>query len=126
MAKAATKREADALPLNGVRVIDLAAGPMAAIGRILAELGADVIRVEPPEGAVDRREGLTAGGVSLGFVAANLSKRAVALDLGTAEGRDNFMALVGTADILIENTRPGSAEAKLLDVPGIGSRHPLW
>jgi len=124
MAKAATKREADALPLNGVRVIDLATGPMAAIGRILAELGADVIRVEPPEGAVDRREGLTAGGVSLGFVAANLSKRAVALDLGAAEGWDNFMALVGTADILIENTRPGSAEAKLLDVPGIGRRHP--
>ncbi|HUM08458.1 MAG TPA: CoA transferase [Acidocella sp.] len=124
MTEETTKRGADALSLDGVRVIDLAVGPLAAIGRLLAELGADVIRVEPPEGAVDRREGLLVGGVSLGFAAANLGKRAVALDFGTAEGRDNFAALVGTADILIENTRPGSAEAALLDVPGIHARHP--
>ncbi|HUM08197.1 MAG TPA: CoA transferase, partial [Acidocella sp.] len=124
MTKETAKRGADALSLDGVRVIDLAVGPLAAIGRLLAELGADVIRVEPPEGAADRREGLLAGGVSLGFAAANLGKRAVALDFGTAEGRDNFAALVGTADILIENTRPGSAEAALLDVSGIHARHP--
>jgi crotonobetainyl-CoA:carnitine CoA-transferase CaiB-like acyl-CoA transferase len=67
-------------PLAGVRVLDLVVGPMAAIGRQLAELGADVLRLEPEGGSADRRTGPSAGGVSLDFTAANLGKRAGRLD----------------------------------------------
>ena len=59
-------------PLAGVRVLDLVVGPMAAIGRQLAELGADVIRLEPEGGSVDRRHGPSAGGISLDFAAATV------------------------------------------------------
>lgn len=112
------------LPLTGVRVLDLAIGPVAAVGRLLGELGADIIRVESRAGAPDRRTGIMTGGISLDFVAANLGKRAVALDLDDAEDRRCFDRLVGQADILIETSRPGSDAATLLDVAAIGSRHP--
>lgn len=92
MENAMTQAEASK-PLTGVRVLDLVVGPMAAIGRQLAELGADVIRLEPESGSVDRRQGPSAGGVSLDFAAANLGKRATGL------GR--FDELLAGADILI-------------------------
>ncbi|MGI4940734.1 MAG: CaiB/BaiF CoA transferase family protein [Janthinobacterium lividum] len=112
------------LPLAGVRVLDLVVGPVAAVGRLLGELGADIIRVEPRAGAPDRHAGIMAVGVSLDFVAANLGKRAVALDLDNDPDRRRFDGLVATADILIENTRPGSNAAALLDVAAIRNRHP--
>jgi crotonobetainyl-CoA:carnitine CoA-transferase CaiB-like acyl-CoA transferase len=96
-----------AAPLAGVRVLDCMTGPMAAVGRQFAELGADVIRVEPRDGAADRREGTIVDGTSLDFVAANLGKRSAALDLGNADDRRRFEALAADADILIE---PGSPE----------------
>jgi crotonobetainyl-CoA:carnitine CoA-transferase CaiB-like acyl-CoA transferase len=82
-------------PLSGTRVLDLLLGPMGAIGRQLAELGADVIRLEPEGGARDRREGLLAAGVSLGFVAANLGKRATTLDRLPALAKDADIVLCG-------------------------------
>lgn len=99
----------DHRPLAGVRLIDCAVGPMAAIARHFAELGADVIRVEPQEGAVDRHAGSTCQGVSLDFVAANLGKRAAVMD--------RLDALLADADILI-------APRDALDVQGLRLRHP--
>ena len=111
-------------PLHGVRVLDLATGPLAAIGRHLAELGADVVRVEPRAGAADRHAGVLAAGVSLSFTAANLGKKSLACDLGNAADRAVFETLLGTADILIETTAPGSTDAATLGVAEIHRRHP--
>ncbi|WP_205446828.1 CoA transferase, partial [Candidatus Frankia alpina] len=112
------------LPLSGVRVLDLTTGPLAAIGRHLAEWGADVLRVEPPGGAADRHSGRRVAGVSLAFAAANLGKRAVALDLTRPADQDRFTALLTGADILLESTPPTSPEATTLDVEGIRREHP--
>jgi crotonobetainyl-CoA:carnitine CoA-transferase CaiB-like acyl-CoA transferase len=68
-------------PLCGVRVIDMMSGPMATIARYFAELGADVMRVEPAGGHRDRREGLIVNGVSIDFAAANFGKRAATADM---------------------------------------------
>lgn len=108
------------LPLTGVRVVDLAHGTLAGVARLLGELGADVIRVEPAGGGDDRRAGPMLAGTSLSFAAANLGKRAVALDVGDPA----FVALVAQADILIETTRPGSAAHFALDPAGLAARHP--
>lgn len=108
------------LPLAGVRVLDLAAGTMAATARLLGELGADVIRVEPAGGDPGRRAGPMLAGASLSWTAANLGKRAVALEPGDAR----FAALVAEADILIETTAPGSAAHFALDPAGLARRHP--
>ncbi|WP_374215816.1 CaiB/BaiF CoA transferase family protein [Frankia sp. AiPs1] len=112
------------MPLSGVRVLDLTTGPLAAIGRHLAEWGADVLRVEPPGGAADRRTGRRVAGVSLGFAAANLGKRAVSLDLSRPADRERFTALLADADILLESTPPSGPEATTLDVEGIRREHP--
>jgi crotonobetainyl-CoA:carnitine CoA-transferase CaiB-like acyl-CoA transferase len=105
-------------------VLDLVTGPMAAVGHQLAEWGADVIRVEPPGGAPDRHAGRSAAGLPLAFVAANLGKRAVALDPGAPGDRATFDRLLAEADILLESTAPGSAAAAELDVEGIRRRRP--
>ncbi len=99
----------DQPPLAGLRVIDLVTGPMAAIARQLAELGADVIRLEPADGAKDRRSGPRVGDISLAFAATNLGKRAT-----TAE---RFDKLVGEADIVI--APPGG-----VDVTALRRSHP--
>ena len=114
----------DQRPLSNVRVIDLATGPAAAIGRYLAELGADVVRIDSPESADDKVGGTTASGVSLAFAAANVGKLGLTLDRTEPAQRDRFEAIVAQADILIETTVPDSAEAKLLDVAGLCQRNP--
>ncbi len=96
-------------PLAGVRVIELGqyiSGPYAA--KLLADLGAEVIKVESPEGDPMRRwEG--SGQMSPQFAAYNRSKRAVMLDLKTADGLEALLGLARDADVLIENFRPGVA-----------------
>jgi crotonobetainyl-CoA:carnitine CoA-transferase CaiB-like acyl-CoA transferase len=116
-------RQAVIAPLQGLRVVDLAPGALGAIGRTLAELGADVVRIESPDGA-DRTRGPAIAGVGLTFAAANLGKRSVRLDLADAADRRTFEALVAHADILIEATRPGSAEAVALDAGALRARYP--
>lgn len=103
-------------PLAGVRVLDLAEGSLAAVARILGELGADVVRVERPGGV--------GGEISLGCAAANLGKRAVILDLASAAGREAVGQLASVADILIETTAPGSAEQQALDIAALRARVP--
>ncbi|MGI9823656.1 CaiB/BaiF CoA transferase family protein [Agromyces sp. Marseille-Q5079] len=96
-------------PLTGIRVIELGqyiSGPYAA--KLLADLGAEVVKVESPEGDPMRRwEG--SGTMSPQFSAYNRGKRAVTLDLKSPEGLAELLELARTADVLIENFRPGVA-----------------
>jgi crotonobetainyl-CoA:carnitine CoA-transferase CaiB-like acyl-CoA transferase len=99
--------------LDGLRVIDMAtvfAGPGAA--RHLADFGADVIKVEAPGGDGVRRMGWfpPEGGDSYAWKLLGRGKRCVVCDLKTAEGREDLLRLVDTADVLVENFRPGTLE----------------
>lgn len=98
----------DGAPLAGIRVLDLGhtiMGPCA--GLILADLGADVVKIEPPEGDPTRR----LPGFGAGFFATfNRNKRSVALDLKGPEGRAALHRLAARADILLENFGPGTME----------------
>ncbi len=98
-------------PLAGVRVIDMAEGRGEMCGRYLADLGADVVRVEPPGGAASRGQAPLHEGVSLPFAINNLGKRSIVADLETAAGRDRLRWLLDGADIWIETSRPGALEA---------------
>lgn len=95
-------------PLQGIRIVDLSAvfsGPMAAT--LLSDQGADVIKVESPEGDTTRHIGPAKGDLSSSFVAANRGKRNLALDLKSPAALDVLHALLASADVLIENFRPG-------------------
>ncbi len=95
------------LPLHGIRVIEfchMVAGPTA--GVILADLGADVIKVEPAPGG-DKTRTLTGGGAGF-FAVMNRNKRSVLLDLKSKRGLDDARALMATADVVLENFRPGA------------------
>ena len=95
-------------PLTGVRVLDLTrvfAGPVA--GRVLTDLGADVVKVEPPEGDVSRQWGSVIGGLSSYFTQQNCGKRGVCIDLTRDGGPELVAELAGVADIVMENFRPG-------------------
>jgi len=99
-----------ALPLSGVRVLDFSqvmAGPFATM--LLADLGADVVKIEPPKGDQTRSSmGFKMKGPdSMGFLNMNRNKRSVTLNLKSEAGRVAFYRLVETADILVENYRPG-------------------
>jgi len=100
------------LPLDGVRVLDISqvmAGPYACM--LLADMGADVIKIEPP-GTGDQTRGAMGfkmkGPDSLGFLNMNRNKRSVALNLKSEAGRKVLLQLAKDADILIENYRPGA------------------
>lgn len=116
-------------PLTGVKVIEAAnfiAGPMA--GMILADLGAEVLKVEPPRGDPYRRVGVPYGDSSLQFKATNQNKRSVAIDLKSTDGIERFHELLVDADILLTNWRPGVAERMGLTADGIRERYPnlIW
>lgn len=115
------------LPLQGVRVIEIAqnlAGPYCA--EILAHLGADVIKVERPEGGDDTRGWgppfLEGAGTS--FHAVNLGKRSIAVDLKDAAAVKRLRELIDGADVVVQNLRPGSVEALGLDAPALIARNP--
>ncbi|MCH9674980.1 MAG: CoA transferase [Gammaproteobacteria bacterium] len=96
-------------PLEGYRIVDVTtviAGPFATM--ILADQGADVIKVEGPN-RVDhtRNAGYSKGGLTAAFVNNNRNKRSVALDLKSQEGQEALKRLVATADVFIQNFRPG-------------------
>lgn len=98
-------------PLSGVRVVEATttwAGPMC--GCVLADLGADVIKVEHPGGEVARRVPPLLPGTALSFMHAtvNRNKRSLTLDLRAEEGRELFLKLAATADAVVENFRPGT------------------
>ncbi|KVP75058.1 CoA-transferase [Burkholderia ubonensis] len=99
-------------PLDGIRVLELGqliAGPFA--GRMLAEFGADVIKVEPPgTGDPLRKWRMLHDGTSVWWAAQSRNKTSLTLDLRTPEGQDVIRRLVADADVLIENFRPGTLE----------------
>jgi crotonobetainyl-CoA:carnitine CoA-transferase CaiB-like acyl-CoA transferase len=106
--------------LGGCRVLDLADLSGAVCGRILADLGADVVKVERPGGEADRLRPPFIGGHanadrSIPWLAANVNKRGVTLDLGSAEGRALFARLAATARIVVESSAPGRLAALGLD-----------
>ncbi len=113
-------------PLDGVRVLELAnfmAGPYC--GMVLADLGADVIKVESPHGGdFSRATGPFVGGESAGFMALNRNKRSLALDLKAARGKALFLDLVRTADVLVENFRPGAMDALGLGYATLAALNP--
>jgi len=99
-------------PLSGITIIDLSrilAGPYCTL--LLAELGARVIKVEPPPQGDDAREyGPFKNGKSAYFISVNRGKESIALDLKSPAGRDIFERLLDKADALVENFRPGTME----------------
>jgi len=95
-------------PLAGVRVLDLSrfiAGPFA--GRLLSDLGADVVKVEPPSGDVTRLFGVVRNGLAGLYVQQNAGKRNVSVDLKQPGGVELVAKLAARADVVIENFRPG-------------------
>ena len=120
-----------ALPLSGYRVLDLS-GPMGVYcGKLMADMGADVIKVEPPGGDPMREigpfiDGKPGPGRSLYWLHFNTNKRSVILDIGTAEGVAALRDLALTSDVLLETGRPGymdslglGYESLAADAPGL-------
>lgn len=103
-------------PLAGIRVIDLTtviSGPVCTM--LLADQGADVIKIEPPGGDIARRTAGDGEFTAL-FVSSNRGKRSVALDLKRPEAIDALRKLIATADVLVQNFRPGTMERLGLEV----------
>jgi crotonobetainyl-CoA:carnitine CoA-transferase CaiB-like acyl-CoA transferase len=120
----------DALPLDGIRVVDLSrvlAGPFATM--LLADLGADVVKVEPPEGDETRTWGPPWWGEpddrrSAYFASVNRNKRSVVLDLRTDAGRAALERLLTDADLLVHNYRPATAARLGLRAEELRPAHP--
>ena len=111
--------------LAGLRVLDVTqvmAGPFCAM--LLADLGADVIKIEPPGGDMTRRMPGAVGDDTPAFNAVNRGKRSVVLDLKTAAGREALAQLAPSADIFVENSRPGVMATLGLDYATLSARNP--
>ncbi len=112
-------------PLDGVKVLDLTrvfAGPIA--GRTLCDLGADVVKVEPPDGDVTRLWGRKTAGLSTYFTQQNCGKRNVCIDLDAEGGAELVAQLAERADVLLENFRPGVMTKFGLDWEALSARNP--
>ena len=110
------------LPYAGVRVVEfthMVMGPTC--GMVLADLGAEVIKVEPPQGDNTRR--LLGSGAGF-FPLFNRNKKSIALDLQTPEGREAVLRLVATADIVSENFKPGTMKKLGLDYATLSKLNP--
>jgi crotonobetainyl-CoA:carnitine CoA-transferase CaiB-like acyl-CoA transferase len=118
--------------LDTLRVVDLSSGPLAYCGRMLADLGADVVLVEPPGGDAARREPplreLASGEkLSAVFAFTAAGKRSVTLDLARREGLDALARLLDLADVVITTAPPGMPQPPGPEVPGpqeLAGRHP--
>jgi crotonobetainyl-CoA:carnitine CoA-transferase CaiB-like acyl-CoA transferase len=106
-------------PLGGIRVVDFSrvlAGPFCT--RMLSDLGAEVIKIEPPDGDLSRRLGPRRGGMSGYYLQQNCGKRNVSIDLKAERGRDLAVAIAGRSDVVVENFRPG-----VMDALELGAEH---
>ena len=110
------------LPLAGIRVVEMSHMVMGpSCGMILALMGADVIKVEPPKGDKTR----TLGGMGVSFFPLfNRGKRSVTLDLGTDAGQDALHRLLASADVFLENFRDESLTRQGLAADQLAARHP--
>ena len=113
-------------PLSGYRILDLSraiAGPFGAM--ILGDLGAEVIKIEPPDGELSRLfPGPNHEGESFYYMAFNRNKKAITLDLGTNAGREAFYELVKISDVVWDNFRPGVMERLGADYQTISKINP--
>ena len=115
---------------EGVRVVELAQWVFVPVaGALLADWGADVVRIERPEGdpyrgLMTQGIGTDSGGVNLSVALANRGKRSVALDLRLDEGRAILDQLIATADVFLTNFRPGALQRLGLDAETLTQRHP--
>ena len=113
-------------PLNGIRVIDLTQvlfGPFATM--LLGDMGAEIIKIERPEvGDIARGNGPVVNGVSTYFLSLNRGKKSVALNLSTKSGADVLLKLARTADILVENYKPGTMKKLGLDYETVRKINP--
>jgi crotonobetainyl-CoA:carnitine CoA-transferase CaiB-like acyl-CoA transferase len=119
--------------LTGLRVVEIACERSVFAGKLFADMGADVVLIEPVAGAEMRSYGPFVDDVpdpekSLYFWHYNTSKRGIALDIDTPEGRDVFKRLVARADVVIESEKPGELARKGLDYPDFAEGNPglLW
>lgn len=95
--------------LDGVRVLDLSSGPGDAVTRLFADLGADVLKVEPPTGSPGRDEPPTVSGASIPFAIHNANKRSVVLDPYDEDACEVFLDLAAEADIIVDDGVYGEA-----------------
>ena len=112
-------------PLSSVRVLDLSrvlSGPFA--GRMLSDLGADVVKVEPPEGDITRGWGDIRHGLSGYYTQQNAGKRNLCVDLAAHGATELVLQLAARADIMIENFRPGVLDRHGLDWETLQKRNP--
>jgi crotonobetainyl-CoA:carnitine CoA-transferase CaiB-like acyl-CoA transferase len=116
-------------PVEGIKVVELGvwvAGPAA--GGILADWGADVIKIEPPRGDPGRMFGRMLGlddlGVNPPFEMDNRNKRSIVLDLTTEEGHDTALELLTDADVFVTNVRPGALQRLGLDFGTVSAHNP--
>jgi crotonobetainyl-CoA:carnitine CoA-transferase CaiB-like acyl-CoA transferase len=112
-------------PLASVRVLDLSrvlSGPFC--GRALADLGAEVVKVEPPEGDLTRFSHPRTGSMSLYYAQQNAGKRNVSLDLRRPEAVELVLRLAERSDILLENFRPGVMARMGLGYDDVAARNP--
>jgi crotonobetainyl-CoA:carnitine CoA-transferase CaiB-like acyl-CoA transferase len=112
-------------PLAGFTVLDvgtITAGPYCA--RLLGNLGADVIKIEPPGGELGRHSPPLIDGESVYFHITNNGKRSVCLDLSTPEGQDHLRRLANAADVLVENLAPGSLAKRALGPKDLTAANP--
>ena len=112
-------------PLEGLKVLDLSrvlAGPFAT--RMLSDLGADVLKIEPPEGDVTRHFGKSDDGVAGFYLQQNIGKRNVCIDLKAEGARELVLDLCREADMLVENFRPGVMKRFGLDWDSVHAVNP--
>ena len=112
-------------PLTGVRVLDMTrvvSGPV--VGRALADLGADVVKLEPPDGDVTRLWGEERHGIAGFFLQQNAGKRNVCIDMKAAGAVDLVHQLAGVVDVLVENFRPGVRDRLGITWEALAARNP--
>lgn len=113
-------------PLTGVVVLELAnfmAGPFC--GMLLADMGAEVIKVENPSGGdMTRQTPPFQDGESAGFLRINRNKKSITLNLKAERGREIFLDLANQADVIVENFRPGTMRDLGIDYPTVSARNP--
>ena len=117
-----TARPQNALPLDGIRIVEfthMVMGPTC--GMILADLGAEVIKVEPPGGDKTRK----LPGLGIGFFRSfNRNKKSVVIDINTPQGQADALVLIASCDVLLENFRPGLMESVGLGAKALAEKFP--
>ncbi len=95
-------------PLTGIKIVEMAAiGPVPFCAMMLSDMGAEVIKIEPPSGDLARAIPPIIDGKSAAFLTLNRNKKSLALDLKSKNGRSLTLEILKSANVIIENNRPG-------------------